>query len=154
MRKSAVAGLAIAALALAACDQGPKQNIGTIAGAAGGAVIGSQIGSGGGRHVAIAVGTLIGAMVGSEIGRQLDERDKLLHAEAYEKAQTAPIGETITWSNPESGNEGYVTPVRAGTTGSGKYCREFQQTVIIGGEPEQAYGIACRQPDGSWQIVQ
>jgi surface antigen len=43
--------------------------------------------------------------------------------------------------------------VREGTSESGKYCREFQQTVTIGGKTEQAYGTACRQPDGSWQIV-
>jgi len=22
---------------------------------------------------------------------------------------------------------------------------------VIGGEPQQAYGTACRQPDGTWQ---
>jgi len=25
--------------------------------------------------------------------------------------------------------------------------------VIVGGQEEQAYGTACRQPDGSWKIV-
>jgi surface antigen len=25
--------------------------------------------------------------------------------------------------------------------------------VTVGGRAEQAYGTACRQPDGSWQIV-
>lgn len=34
-----------------------------------------------------------------------------------------------------------------------RYCREFTRDVKIGGKHEQAYGIACRQPDGSWQIV-
>ncbi|MBB3065093.1 MULTISPECIES: RT0821/Lpp0805 family surface protein [Limibacillus] len=152
LKTFAVVGLA--GLILAGCEQGPKQTIGTLAGAAGGAAIGSQIGSGSGRHVAIALGTLAGAMLGGEIGRQLDERDQLLYSQAYEDAKTAPIGETIIWSNPESGNKGAITPVRDGTTGSGKYCREFQQTVIIAGEPQQAYGVACRQPDGTWQIVQ
>jgi len=32
-------------------------------------------------------------------------------------------------------------------------CREFQQTVIVGGQPQQGYGTTCQQPDGSWQIV-
>jgi surface antigen len=35
----------------------------------------------------------------------------------------------------------------------GAYCREFQQTVSIGGREERAYGTACRQPDGSWKVV-
>ncbi|HZT52258.1 MAG TPA: hypothetical protein VFA22_10015 [Stellaceae bacterium] len=32
-------------------------------------------------------------------------------------------------------------------------CREFQRTVEIGGKRQNAYGIACRQPDGSWRIT-
>lgn len=33
-------------------------------------------------------------------------------------------------------------------------CREFQQTISVSGDTQQAHGSACRQPDGSWQIVQ
>ena len=52
------------------------------------------------------------------------------------------------------GNSGIVTPVRDGTdTATGSYCREFQQTVTIGGKAEQAYGTACRQPDGTWKVI-
>jgi hypothetical protein len=36
----------------------------------------------------------------------------------------------------------------------GDGCREYSQTVIIGGEEQQAYGRVCRQPDGSWRVVQ
>src|SRR3546814_3063255 len=53
---------------------------------------------------------------------------------AYQRATTAPVGETITWSNPNTGNSGSVTPTREGTSSTGAYCREFQQTVTIGGK--------------------
>ena len=33
------------------------------------------------------------------------------------------------------------------------YCREFQREVVIAGVPQQAYGTACLQPDGSWKVV-
>jgi surface antigen len=33
-------------------------------------------------------------------------------------------------------------------------CREFTGTVTIGGQPQQAYGNACQQPDGTWRITQ
>jgi surface antigen len=33
-------------------------------------------------------------------------------------------------------------------------CRGFTAPVTAGATPEQASGQACRQPDGSWQIVQ
>ncbi|PZP87063.1 MAG: hypothetical protein DI582_00945 [Azospirillum brasilense] len=33
------------------------------------------------------------------------------------------------------------------------YCREFNKVVTVGGQPAPAYGQACYQPDGSWQIM-
>ena len=33
-----------------------------------------------------------------------------------------------------------------------RFCREFQKLVQIGGSTERAYGVACRQADGSWKI--
>ncbi|MHB1203919.1 MAG: hypothetical protein ACYCZX_00005, partial [Rhodospirillaceae bacterium] len=36
---------------------------------------------------------------------------------------------------------------------SSQYCREYQQQVSAAGRPRVAYGKACRQSDGSWQIV-
>ncbi len=72
---------------------------------------------------------------------------------AYTHATTAPIGRLMTWNNPQTGNYGTVVPVRDGRSSSGAYCREFQQTVTIGGQTQQGYGTACRQPDGSRRIV-
>ncbi len=154
--KTMLAALAIAALT-AACAQngqyGNKQVIGGLGGAALGGWAGSTIGGGKGKLAATAAGVLIGALVGSEIGRGLDQVDKQKAERAYTQATTAPVGQTITWSNPNTGNYGTVTPTRDGTKSStGEYCREFQQTVVVGGEQQQAYGVACRQPDGQWEI--
>jgi len=33
-------------------------------------------------------------------------------------------------------------------------CRAFTAPVTAAGQPEQASGLACRQPDGSWRVVQ
>lgn len=73
---------------------------------------------------------------------------------AATQAQTAPIGEPVSWNNPDSGNSGTITATKDGYSSSGKYCREFQQTIYIGGKEQTGYGQACQQPDGSWQIVQ
>ena len=156
--KIVLAAVAIAATT-AACAQnggyGTKQTIGTLGGAALGGWAGSTIGGGTGQLAATAAGVLIGALVGSEIGRDLDDADKLKAERAYTQATTAPVGQTIAWSNPDTGNYGSVTPTREGTKqGSGEYCREFQQSVVIGGNQEDAYGIACRKPDGQWEIQQ
>jgi surface antigen len=134
---------------------GEKETAGTVIGAGTGAVVGAQVGGGTGQVVAVAVGTLLGALLGGEVGRTMDHADQLAAERAYEQAQSAPIGQPITWNNPDNGHAGSVTPVREGTHDqTGEYCREFQQTVTIGGRPENAYGVACRQPDGSWRIVQ
>ncbi len=145
-----------AALFLAGCasDAGQKQTFGTILGGVGGAVAGSQFGSGGGQLAMTAIGTLLGAYVGSEVGSSLDRADQLAAQGAENQAYNAPIGETIQWNNPDSGNYGSVTPIRDGTdTASGQYCREYQTTVTVGGQTQDAFGTACQQPDGSWKIV-
>lgn len=145
----------LAASMLSACaNLGPKETTGTMVGAGTGAIVGAQIGHGEGRLLAVAVGTLLGALLGGEVGRSMDRADQVAAEKAYQQAQTAPINRSIDWQNPDNGHYGTVTPVREGTSSVGEYCREFQQAVTIGGRTEQAYGVACRQPDGSWKIVQ
>lgn len=151
---AAAAGM-LALLAGCANDAGTKQNVGTVLGGVGGAVIGSQFGSGTGRLVGVAAGTLLGALAGSEIGKSLDKADQSYMGRANQRAfETAPSGSAVSWRNPDSGNAGTVVPQPAYQNASGQHCREFQQTVTVGGKTEQAYGTACRQPDGSWKVVQ
>ena len=104
--------------------------------------------------IATATGVFFGALIGSEIGRYMDDVDRMKARNANVMAQTAPIGTQITWSNPYSYNAGSIAATRDGYSESGEYCREFYQTVSIGGRTQDAYGVACRQPDGAWRIVQ
>jgi len=158
MRKKAFVGCVVAAvLAVGGCAEngmGQKETVGTLGGAALGGLLGSQFGGGTGKLVATGLGVFLGGLAGHEIGKSLDRADKLAANQAYSRAQAAPIGETISWQNPDNGHRGTYTPVREGTSSSGRYCREFQQSITVGGKTEQGYGTACRQPDGSWQIVQ
>jgi surface antigen len=104
--------------------------------------------------IATTTGVFIGALIGSKIGRYLDEVDRIRARDANIMAQTSPIGQRISWSNPQSNHYGNTIATRDGHSKSGKYCREFYQTISIGNRTEKAYGTACRQPDGSWQLVQ
>ena len=156
MHKFKFAVLGIAALALAGCSEtvGQKQGLGTLLGAVAGGVAGAQVGKGRGKVVAVGVGTLLGALIGSEIGRSLDRADQLAMQHATQSTlETVPAGTTNTWHNPDSGNRGTITPTQTYQQSDGAYCREYTQTVTVGGRTEEAYGIACRQPDGSWQII-
>lgn len=150
-------GLLVTTLALGGCaadGSNQSETLGTLIGAGLGAWAGSSIGSGDGQIVATAAGTMLGAAIGNQVGRSMDELDRMKARDAQQYAYTAPIGETIVWNNPDSGNYGNVTPVRDGYAGtSGQYCREFQTEVTVDGQQQNGYGTACRQEDGSWKIV-
>ena len=148
--------VAVSALSLGACleGRGDKEIGGTLVGAAAGGLIGSQIGGGTGKLVAVGAGVLLGGLLGGEVGKSLDRADQAYAAQTYTQTlESAPTGQTTSWVNPDSGNQGTYTPVKTYQTDNGQYCREFQQTITVGGQTESAYGTACRQPDGSWQIV-
>ena len=130
-----------------------KATAGTVLGAVGGGLAGAQFGRGPGKLAATALGTLLGAFVGHKVGTSLDRADIVAAQASETQAYAAPLGQQITWNNPDNGHSGTITPVRDGTDQSGNYCREFQQTVAIDGKVEQAHGTACRRPDGSWQVI-
>lgn len=149
--------LALTLFTTAACTRADgsysRETVGSVVGAVAGAVVGSRI-DGGNNILGASLGTFVGSTIGREIGKGMDQADLERMYRAQEQAYTAPIGETINWNNPETQNHGTITATRDGTSNvSGRYCREFQQTVTIGGKSEQAYGTACQQPDGSWQII-
>ncbi len=157
MMKTTRTAIALAAMvSLAACvnDSGQKQTLGTLIGAGLGGLAGSQIGSGTGQLAAVGAGVLLGGLLGSELGKSLDKADRLYaDRSAQQSLETTRSGYTSSWSNPDSGNSGTFTPTRTYTASQGLPCREYQTTVTIDGQTQQAYGTACREPDGSWKIV-
>ena len=66
-----------------------------------------------------------------------------------ERTWRSPGGETIIWNDPDRGARD-----SEGSTTSLEYCREYQSMVTIDGRFEETYGTACRQPDGSWRIIE
>ena len=98
-------------------------------------------------------GTLIGAFIGRDVGTALDRADIDDARAAQDRASTAPIGQPVTWNNPDSGHSGTITPRREGPDMAGNDCRDYRSTVTVGGKTEEADGAACRQPDGSWKII-
>lgn len=154
--------LLLTVLLLSACEttsSGPlaggqlrKQDVAGALGAFGGAWIGSNVGKGKGNIAAIAAGTLLGAYLGSEVGKSLDRADQAYLRNTNQQAlEYNPVGTASSWNNPDSGNYGSITPTRTYET-AGQYCREYNQTINVGGQQQSGYGTACRQPDGSWQI--
>jgi surface antigen len=149
--------VAICVLALSSCTQpgvGPKEAGGTLVGAGVGGLIGSKFGSGTGKLVTTGLGVLLGGLMGNEVGKSLDRADQLAMTQVtLQSLNTGQPGQVFTWSNPQTGHYGTVVPLHTYTSLEGSYCREYQQTIFVGGEAQHAYGTACRQPDGSWQII-
>lgn len=156
-----VLSLALCGAFLISCTGDPndprafnKQGAGTVIGGISGAVIGSQFGKGSGAMVGTAIGAIAGAAIGNNIGASMDAQDRVLSRKSTQYSlERVPVGEVTEWKNPDSGHRGTVTPVRTFQNRHGQYCREYNQTVTIGGKTEKAYGKACREPDGSWKIV-
>jgi surface antigen len=151
--KTKVIACSLVVACLATGCENPKQAIGSIAGAGLGGWAASNIGSGRGQVVAAAVGAGLGALAGGYIGGQLDKADREAAERTCQRAlESGRSGQVVEWRNPDKGTCVQIVPQAAVQTPRG-YCREFQQTIIVGGKPQQAYGTACRQPDGAWQIV-
>jgi surface antigen len=138
------------AIALSGCasDQGAHEQTGMIVGGVLGGLLGSQVGEGSGRTAAVIVGTLIGTAIGGSIGQSMDETDRLKTSRALETVRT---GVPTSWQNPDSGNAYTVTPTRTYYEADAEPCREYTIDAIIGGQRQEVYGTACRQPDGSWK---
>jgi len=150
----ALAGIMTVSLSACSNGAGPKETIGTVLGGAAGAWAGSTIGKGSGRVVATAVGTLAGAVIGNEIGKALDDNDRRKSRQTAQRAlESGRSYEPTSWSNPDNGHSGEVTPEPAYRDSYGQTCREYTQTIYIDGKRETGRGTACRQEDGSWRII-
>ncbi|MCW8861977.1 MAG: RT0821/Lpp0805 family surface protein [Rhodospirillales bacterium] len=151
---AAIVGVAFLAGCAADQQQRPSETVGTLLGAAAGALLGAQVGEGRGRLVGVAVGTLAGAYLGNQIGRTMDDVDRNKMQQTTQGAlENNRNGASSSWSNPDTGHSGTVTPVRTYEASADRPCREYTQTVTIDGRTEQVVGTACREPDGTWRIV-
>lgn len=143
---------AIAVATLTSCET--KQQSGSLIGGLGGALIGSQFGSGGGRLLGAGIGAVLGTLAGSYVGKNLDEQDKAkMDRTAQNSLENAKTGQVSRWKNPDTNHSGTFIPTKTYKSTEGRYCREYTHTVTVGGQTEKAYGTACRQPDGQWEIV-
>lgn len=124
--------------------------LGKVLGGATGAAIGSQIGRGNGNTAAIIGGTILGVIVGGNIGQSMDRVDQGCVGQILEHASD---GRSIAWTDTNNGGRYRVTPDKPYQTSQGQYCRKYLTTAVIDGYDRQIYSTACRQPNGTWQMV-
>lgn len=146
MKKLAVASLS---LLIVGCTSMNNEGVGTISGGVIGGLIGSQFGGGAGKVAAAAGGAIVGAYLGGQIGKTMDKVDRM---EMQRALETAPTGRAVNWSNPDNGNRYTVQPTRTYYR-ERLPCREYITKAIIDGKTQTLRGSACRQPDGTWHVV-
>jgi surface antigen len=91
-------------------------------------------------------GTVLGAMIGGELGARMDRRDEQQTVQAFES------GQPTTWTNPDTGYRYEVQPQPEYQADVGT-CRDYTMNAVIEGRTEVVTGTACRQPDGTWEII-
>lgn len=128
------------------CD---RDLIGGVIGGAAGGYVGSQFGKGDGKLATTAAGALLGFIVGKNVGENMDRLDVRCTGYALEAASDK---QKVEWKDPNNGGQYSVTPTRTYKSGD-RYCREYTTRATIDGKTKKVYGNACRNPDGSWQVV-
>ena len=133
----------------------------------GGALRGGLLGYGLGKghrnkSKAILGGVIAGAIAGDFIGQKLSAASQQAHTKTVAHTlEYSPTGTANSWNNPdayqaEQGRvqvtKSYQQPRQFGQY-EGRYCREFIQEIRVGNQVQQGYGTACRQPDGSWEMI-
>lgn len=127
-----------------------NEGVGTVTGGVVGGLLGSQFGGGSGRVIATGAGALVGAYLGNSIGKSMDKVDRM---EMQRALETAQVGRSVSWRNPDTGNSYTVRPTKTYYVTKDQPCREYTTNAMIGGKSQQIYGRACRQTDGSWRVV-
>lgn len=152
MRSVAIATCGALALSVAGCgpQTGPNEAGGTILGAVAGGAIGSMFGGGAGKAAAIVAGTMIGGFIGNQVGKNMDENAR---QQAYAAQMNAiNAGQPQSWRAP-SGAYGSVSPGPVYVDQSSQACRQYTHTIVVDGKKQTGTGTACRNPNGTWQIV-
>lgn len=81
----------------------------------------------------------------------LAEADRQQIASTRQEAlENSKVGESVNWSNDETGHLGTVTPTRTYYADSGEPCRDYQETATVEGKTDIYFGSACRNADGVW----
>jgi surface antigen len=166
--------LCIGALAATPAQAADGGLIGALFGAGLGGALGNQVGQGSGRVVATVAGVGLGALLGNAVGSSYDRpNDGYVQEASYYPAPqpvyyTQPASTTVVyeeyreprWKKRHRHTHTSTTYVvnepvvyaAAPAPEPASYCREYQQTVVVGGQRQSSYGTACMQPDGSWQM--
>ncbi|MBC8338763.1 MAG: hypothetical protein H8E39_08745 [Alphaproteobacteria bacterium] len=146
------------AVSVAGCsnvDMTREEMLGTAAGAAAGGFLGYQLGGGILMNSVFAtLGTVAGGAGGYYATQALMGTDRAAYEQTTKKGLAeAEDGKVLDWKNPETGNSGIFRTTNSFQMADGRYCRQYRTTVSFKKNVRSGVGMACRQPNGQWQVV-
>lgn len=122
-----------------------------------GAIIGGFLGNaaGHGNTGATVAGVIFGGAAGAALTSNMDCEDRsYAYRTYYDGFNSGRSGRYYDWRNPHNGHRGRFHVRSYYNDPYGFRCARFTQTTYIQGRSYNANGVACRQPDGSWAVVQ
>ncbi|HEY8255694.1 MAG TPA: RcnB family protein [Rhizomicrobium sp.] len=116
-----------------------------------GGLLGNAASHGGGG--ATAAGVILGGVAGAALTRNMDCEDRSYAYRSYYDGFNADRPGSYQWRNPRNGHYGQFNIDSYYDDPNGFRCARFNQTSYIQDRPYPGRGAACRQPDGSWAVV-
>lgn len=126
---------------------------GVLIGALIGGLIGNAAGGDHNRGAALA-GVIIGGAVGAKLTSNMDCDDRsYAYRSYYDGFNSGRPGSRYSWRNPANDHRGDIVVGNYYNDRAGFRCTTFTQRIYIQGRPQVGTGRACRQPDGTWAVV-
>lgn len=97
-------------------------------------------------------GSLLSVLL-AHAGVNLSAIDQTTALQAEESAYRAPLGQSIVWRSPGSGNSGTYAALRDGYDQNGFYCRDYHMTLSAYGQAVQARAKTCLDANGRWRLA-
>jgi hypothetical protein len=86
------------------------------------------------------------------LARLLTAADRQLLRDATQQTlETVRSGQVVGWRG--GSNSGTVVADRPFINVQSQWCRRFQQQILLEGAMQRGDGVACRRPDGFWEIA-
>ena len=146
--------IGLISMSLLGCANMTREESGNVIGALlGGALAYELAGDSSNKEIWVATGIIGGAIAGGHYAVLTEPSQRMNATNMHTTLESIPDNAQTKWINPNTNESGTMTVVRTNNN-NGTPCREFTQTIYVGGEAVQGYGTACRQADGSWKIIQ
>jgi len=125
---------------------------GLIIGAIAGGILGNAVSRGPQRGPGTALGAVLGGAVGAGIGSNLSCEDRgYVYRTYYNGFEAGRPHARYDWRRGDL--YGYMQVGEYYRGPRGYRCATYTQEIFVNGRPEVAQGHACRQPNGTWALI-